>query len=189
MARPLLITFVDIPGSGKTTFAKQLADKIGAVVLSSDGMRLAMWGSIEAIRMKHSDPEEHMKANQAVFGAMNYTTSQILQAGQSVIYDANQSHRRERQDKYDIAKAYGAVPVLVRVKVPYEVSLQRIQGREASSDARRISADKARELLDTFASKIEEPARDEPIIELSGEVSFEEQYSAFEQGLRDLLQA
>lgn len=178
--------FIDLPGSGKTTFAKNLAARIQGVVLSSDSMRLAMWKTLEAIAEAKMNPEERKRSNQIVFGAMDYATQQVLTAGHSVIYDANASHVAERQEKYAIAEECGAVPVIVRIKVPYEVSLHRLQTRPATHDARQLTYERAKDILQNFADNLEEPTEDERVIEISGEVPFEEQYAVFQQKIAEI---
>jgi predicted kinase len=183
MTEPLLVVFVGIPGSGKTTFAKNLAQKLQAIVLNSDAIRMSMWGSLEAIQATHTSPEDRKHGNKLTFGAMNYAADQILQTGVSVIYDCNANHRYERQEKHDIADKNHATSVIVRIRVPYEVSLRRVQEREAAHDQRQMSAEKARGVLERFMDEIEEPDPDEFVIEINGEQSFDEQYAVFKQEL------
>lgn len=185
--RPLLVLFVDVPGSGKTTFAKNLAQKTGAIVLASDSIRIWMWGSLEAKLAAHNDPQARRANNRLTFGALNYATNQALMAGHSVIYDCNANHVAERQEKYDIAADHGALAVVVRLKVPYEVALQRIQERAESHDARQFIGDKARQVLEQFAAELEEPGADEFVITIDGEAPFDEQYAVFDQAIRQRL--
>lgn len=173
--------FVGVPGSGKTTFARQLAKKLDAVLLNSDGIRMSMWGSLDAISVTHQDPEARKHSNKLTFGAMNYAANQALHAGHSVIYDCNANHVQERQEKYDIAKKQGALCVVIRIKVPYETSLHRVQTREEAHDQRKFSLDKARLVIDRFVAEIEEPTPTERVIRISGEIPFEEQYATFER--------
>ena len=185
MNKPLIVTFVGIPGSGKTTFAKQLAERLGCTVLNSDGIRMSMWKTLDAIHATHSDPEARAHANQLTFGAMNYAAKQILSAGQSVVYDCNANRLTERKEKHDIARETNAISVVVRIKVPYETSLSRIQYRDEAHDQRRISEAKANAVLERFMSEIEEPTNDEAVVvTISGEDSFEDQYSVFDAKLQ-----
>lgn len=187
MKKPLLVMFVGIPGSGKTTFARQLAQELGAVLLNSDGLRMSMWGSLDAIQATHGSVEERKAANKLTFGAMNYAANQALAAGVSAVYDCNANHAWERQEKHDIAKSQGAISVVVRIKVPYDVSLHRVQARDEAHDQRKFPTEKrARQVLDRFAAEIEEPTADEFVVEIDGEQSFEQQYGVFRAGVLSL---
>lgn len=179
MTRPLIVVFVGVPGSGKTTFARQLAAKLSAVILSSDSMRLSMWQSLEAIQASHVDQQERKAANLLTFGAMNYAARQVVASGNSVVYDANANSVAERNEKHDIARDYNALSVVVRIQVPRELSIQRLQERTPTHDSRQFSAEKATGVVDKFQSEIEEPHEDEHVIAIDGTMPFHEQYAFF----------
>lgn len=175
--------FVGIPGSGKTTFARQLAKELPAVILNSDSMRLGMWKTLDDIQRTHKNPEERRHANQLTFGAMNYATKQILMAGDNVLYDSNANHKWERQEKHDIASETGTISVVIRISVPYELSLRRVQEREVTHDQRRMSLERAVEVLERFTNEIEEPTPNERVITIDGAMPFNEQLRLFRQQL------
>ena len=185
--RPLLVLFVALPGSGKTTFARQLADKIGAVTLNSDATRLAIWGSREAVRASRPTPELRVRNNEMTFGAMQYASRQILKSGHSVIYDANMSRVQDRSQLVTFAYEYGAQPIIIRMKTPQVVSLQRLQQREEHDDQMKHDTAKAKATLDRFVAELEEATEAEQAIEISGEVPFDEQYAGFQVGLEKML--
>lgn len=178
--------FLGLPGSGKTTFSRQLAQRLDGVVLSSDAVRLSMYKSREAADAHRTTPEERKFSNQLVFGALNYAVKQITKAGHSAILDAIVSHRNERQEKYDMAKELGIGVVLIRISVPYEVSLRRVQEREPSEDQRQFSEEKTIGVLEHFSKELEEPTQDEPTIYIDGEMPFEEQYEHFMRSYEQL---
>lgn len=186
MQRPLIVLFPSVPGSGKTTFAKQLAKKLDGVVLSSDAVRLSMWGSREEVDRHRQGDEARLYSNQLVFGALTYAARQILSAGHSVLYDSVATYRHERQEKYDMAAEIGADVVLVDIKVPREVALQRMQQREATHDQRQFHEEKAIGVLDHFTEVIEAPTDDEKVIYLDGQASFDEQYAQFTKSCQEL---
>lgn len=187
MNRPLLVMFNGIPGSGKTYFAKRLATEIDAAILNSDAARFQIWGSVADIREAHADPEQRLLCNKVLFGTMDYATKQLLSRGVSVMYDCNANKLEDRAKKYQLAKDVGADAVLVRIRVPYQVSLERVQSRDHSADQRNIPGDRARQVLDRFIDEIEEADASEKVIRLDGEQPFDEQYKSFTQQLMEIL--
>ncbi len=186
MQKPLIVLFLGVPGSGKTTFARQLAQRLDGVVLTADAVRLSMYKSRELADAQRTNPEERKFSNQLVFGALDYATKQIVKAGHSVLYDAIVSHRFERQEKYDLGKELSINVVLIRIKVPKEVSVRRMQEREPMEDQRVFAEEKSIALTEHFASELEEPLDDEPVIYIDGEMPFEEQYSHFVEAYKQL---
>lgn len=168
-----------LPGSGKTTFARQLAKRLDAVVLTADAVRMSMWGTREAVDAARMTPEGRRYSNQLVFGSLNYATKQIAAAGHSVIFDAIMSYRHERQAKYDLARELGVDALVVRIQVPREVSLRRMQDRPPADDQRQFDREKAEDVLGHFAQEIEEITDDEPVVYIDGEATFDEQYADF----------
>jgi predicted kinase len=80
------IMMVGLPASGKTTLAKQLAKTENAVVLSSDDLRVEMFGDVS-----------HQEDNNEIFEEMNERTNELLSKGQNVIYDATNLNRKRRK--------------------------------------------------------------------------------------------
>lgn len=179
--QPLLIVFLGVPGSGKTHFATRLAEKLAAVTFNSDAMRLAIWGSREAVRKSRPTPELRALNNKMTFGAMEYAAKQVLQTNRSCLYDANANQRDVRQKTAEFAAKQGALPIVVRLRTDSVVALNRMQEREDTEDQLRFGAEKAQQILKQFTDAIEEPGADENVIEISGEMPFEEQYAIFEK--------
>lgn len=176
MTKPLLIVFLGFPGSGKTYFSRRLAEKLHAVTLNSDALRMAMFGSIEKIdEIRRND---NMRLYADVFGAMDYATKQALLAGHSVVYDAQQTKRENRRNIEKIAQESGAISILVWMKTSRETAMKRGQEREARDDSHQYDAEKMAYLIDRFDKATDLPEPDENVIEISGEISFEEQYAA-----------
>lgn len=182
MKSPLLIVFLGFPGSGKTYFSLQLAKKLHAVTLNSDALRVSMFGSLEKIdHIRHHGDRSRLYED--VFGAMDYAARQALLAGHSVIYDAQQTKRENRRGIEKIAAETGAIPLLIWMKTSREVALQRGQEREARDDSQQYDAEKMAYLIDRFDKVNDLPEPDENVIEISGEVPFQEQYEAFIKGV------
>jgi predicted kinase len=179
MVKPLLIVFLGFPGSGKTYFATRLAKKISAVTLNSDALRLSMFGSLE--RIEEIRRTDNARLYVDVFGAMNYAAGQALQAGHSVVYDAQQTKRENRLGIEKIAKDTGAIPVLVWIKTSPEVAARRGQERETRADSHQYTTEKMTYLVNRFEKVTDLPETEENVIEISGELPFEEQLAIFEQ--------
>jgi predicted kinase len=176
---PLLIVFLGFPGSGKTYFATRLAEKLQAVTLNTDALRVSMFGSLDTI--DHIRQTDRARLYDDVFGAMDYAARQVLKAGHSVVYDAQQTKRRDRKNIEKIAGSVGALPILVWIKTSPEVALRRGQEREAGADSNRYSEDKMKMLIDRFSEVTDLPDSSENVVEVSGELPFAKQYAAFEE--------
>ncbi len=185
MSEPLLIVFLGFPGSGKTYFSKQLAEELNAVTLNSDALRISMFGSLETIEQIRANDRSRLYDD--VFGAMDYAARQTLLAGHSVIYDAQQTKRENRRNIEKIAQESGAIPILAWIKTSRETALKRGQDREASDDSHQYTADKMEYLIDRFDSVTDLPEPTENTIEISGELTFGEQYSSFQEQLEKIV--
>lgn len=144
-----------------------------------------MFGSLEKIdHIRHHGDRSRLYED--VFGAMDYAARQALLAGHSVIYDAQQTKRENRRSIEKIAAEVGAIPVLVWMKTSREVALRRGQEREVRDDSHQYDAEKMAYLIDRFNSITDLLEAGENVIEISGEVPFEEQYETFLRGVETL---
>lgn len=80
-----LYYLVGIPASGKTTWAKNIKDTIDGIHISSDDLRVELYGDV--------NNQEH---NSELFQIMNKRTKELLKKGLNVIYDATNINSRKR---------------------------------------------------------------------------------------------
>ena len=111
---------VGIPASGKTTYARALAEHTGAVWLSSDD-----------IRKEFDITKYDADSTKFVFGVLHERMTQALSEGKNVIHDATNVKR------WDRAKALNAVPrgthcEAVIMATPVDVCLERNRKRADS---------------------------------------------------------
>lgn len=91
---PTLFFLCGLPGSGKSTFAKQLQQEEDAMIFSSDKIREEMYGtdpdSLETYNI-HSK-----EANAKVFTELNKQIKEALLNGHNVVYDATNINSKRR---------------------------------------------------------------------------------------------
>lgn len=152
-----LFLMLGYPGAGKTTTAEIVSKLTGAVHLSSDRFRLAMFPEPKFT------PEEH----QAVYGALDYLTELLLSKGVSVIYDANLNRYQHRHEKYLICHKTGAEATLLWVQADAELAKKRatIHG---DNDDKRPYGNLAPDVFDRLVHEIEPPHTEEPRIDVDG---------------------
>jgi predicted kinase len=172
--KPMFFLLLGYPGSGKSTFARQLSARMGYIRVNSDELRDYMYGH----RAEVHDP----KNNPAVFGALDYMAAQLLAVGHSVVYDANNNRHRDRIKHQKLAAQYGAETVVLWVKAPLEVARQRELQRQQNPDHLAIPAD----LYERIAGALEEPLPTEKAIMVDGQDAFSDQLQAFTTQLAGL---
>ena len=127
-------------GSGKTTLAHALAQKTGAVLLSSDDLRKQMHGVAVTDTLPQSAYTPH-KSN-AVYSRLRALALGLAQTGQDVVLDATFLQAKGRQDLEDQLKTAGIAFRGFWVQAPDDLAEARMDQRtgdasDATSEVRR----------------------------------------------------
>jgi hypothetical protein len=130
-ARPRLILVGGLPGSGKSTIARALAERSGADCIASDVLRKELAGA---------EPGERLtaKVGAGVYGAgmteLTYRELLVqaerqLRAGRSVVLDATFGRAIDRRHAAALARAVGGVLVAVQCRCSMRVARERLDFR------------------------------------------------------------
>jgi len=158
-------------GSGKSTFARQLAIEIGAVRLNGDELRQKMFNSVEEIRNTRNNP--------LVFAALDYATEQVLKANLSVVYDVSHNKVEDRTSKEELASQCRARTILVWVQSPLDLARQRTLDRSRRGEAISVPID----IHDSMAQGMQLPLPNEKCIIIDGQQNFQNQFADFRRQL------
>ncbi len=110
-----LFVLIGIQGSGKSTWARANARRLGAGVVASDEIR----NELEAAGMDAMGLSDH------VFAILEGRVDELLARGQNVIVDATHARRQWRQNVLAIARRRGARRVAVWFDMPLETAIAR----------------------------------------------------------------
>ena len=116
---PTLIAICGLPGSGKSSVARIVAQRIGARHLNSDRIRRELF----AVRTYADD--ESRTVYQALFGR----AAEALAAGENVVLDATFMKATHRQPIWDLARDVGAELHLIWVTCTPAVAEARLATR------------------------------------------------------------
>jgi predicted kinase len=131
-----LIILCGLPFSGKSTIAKKLGDELGLRVLSYDH-------DIYAHHKKEVPPG--VSAAKEYYFVQSIARDQLqalLESGQSIIYDDLCLEKSDRHILVELAKMYGAQPIIVFVDTSLTIIEQRRKdnlqsnGRDHIDDAK-----------------------------------------------------
>lgn len=119
VVKPAFIVVSGLPGTGKSHFCRQLADRIPVAILESDLMRKALFSS----------PTHSAAESARLFQAIHHLIEQLLKKGISVVLDATNLSERNRERLHHIAYQCNVRLILVRVEAPLEVVQERLRNR------------------------------------------------------------
>lgn len=157
MNKPTLYLMLGYPGAGKTTAAKVIAELTGATHLWADHER----------RRRYGEPTYAHEENLHLYGILNEETAQLLNQGQSVIFDTGFNFYRDRERLRRIAAGCGADCVLLWVTTHREVAKERATSNAHLQDT-RVLGDFSEEDFERISENMEPPRPDETYITIDG---------------------
>ena len=141
---------VGLPGSGKSTYAKNFIKDKDIEYLSSDELR-AVYGK----------DETDQSVTSIVFGHIKRKVDEFLKDGKNVLVDATSVNRKERSDYIKTAKKYGAKVVAIVFKMDRQGLIDRNKKR-GEQGGREVPTF----VIDKMLAKFEEPSTNEGIDEV-----------------------
>ena len=143
--RPRLVLLCGLPGAGKTTIARELADTYGAVRLDNDEWKLALG-------VDPFDGDVGVRLETQLLAL----TKRLLTLGTSVVLEWGLWTRVERDELRDMARSLGVAVELRFLDVPYEELVRRVVERTANGGI-PITAD----IMETSRDIFEPPTHEE----------------------------
>ena len=133
---------VGLPGSGKSTYAKEFVKGKDIEYLSSDELR-AVYGK----------GEDDQTVTPIVFGHIKRKVDEFLKDGKNVLVDATSVNRKERSDYIKTAKKYDAKVVALVFKMDRQGLIDR--NKKRGEQGGRVVPDW---VIDKMLAKYEEPS-------------------------------
>ncbi len=174
--KPLLIMLYGFPGSGKSYVARQLSDHIKAAHVQGDRIRTELF----------SNPKYDKAENNVINQLMDYMTEEFLNAGISVIYDANALRSAQRHQMREMARKCQAKPLVIWVQIDVDSAYLRTQQRDRRKTDDRYAVSVDQKLFDNIASHMQNPANTEDYVVVSGKHVFNTQLGAIMKKLNDM---
>ncbi len=135
-AVPMLVLIGGSPGTGKTSLAKGLADRLPMVLLSSDEVRKSLAG-VDPDVHAYAPPGEGIYSSDMTdrtYAELLRLARSALAAGESVVLDASWTRADERAAARGITEDIGAVVVELECELDSQVAAARIAVRMGTDD-------------------------------------------------------
>ena len=136
--RPAIVLMHGVSGSGKTTVAQAMLERIGAIRVRSDVERKRLHG-LEAQARTHARPYDGIygpESTRLTYDRLKQAARNIAESGHCAIVDAAFLRRAERDEFRALARGLGVPVLLVSCRASERTLRSRVARREASmSDA------------------------------------------------------
>jgi predicted kinase len=136
-APPMLLLVCGMMGTGKSSLARAVAARTGALIFASDHIRKELaareLGSLKARDTRKAPYGAGIYTNgwnRRTYDAMFARAEAALRAGHSVVLDATFARRAERETAFALASGLGARAFLVECRLPDSTALARLTRRE-----------------------------------------------------------
>jgi len=163
------------PGSGKTYFARQLAENLSAAHLSADRLRFELF----------EKPRYDKQESEIIENLMTYMAEEFLKAGVSVVYDSNALRISQRRNLRDLARRSHAQQLLIWVQIDQVTAFARIGLRDKRRADDKYAVPYAKEEFESYITFMQNPQNEDYVV-ISGKHTFNTQHSAIVKKLYDL---
>ena len=173
---PILLQLYGYPGAGKTYFARQWCERVQAAHLHGDRIRG------ELLEQPRFDKQE----NDVIMQLMNYMSEEFLNAGISIVYDANAMRYSQRHAIRELSRKLHAQTLLIWFQTDADTAFIRNAQRDRRHADDKYAAGYDRQTFDSLIGHMQNPTPAEDYVVVSGKHTFNAQYSAVLRRLRDL---
>ena len=158
--QPIVYIICGFIGAGKTTFAKKLEKKTGAVRITKDEWSICLIGNDPTI-------DGYEEWDTKIIELSRDVAFQLVEKGIDVIIDEGFWEKEQRVKMRKRIEALGAKEVLYYLDTPIETIRERVVGRNVNltKESFKIS----REMLDNYLKYWQPPSEDEDYV-LASEV-------------------
>lgn len=129
--RPVVIVVCGAAGTGKSTFARTLGNRMGLEVLNSDDVRKRMIGAspTTALKAPYGGGIYSQEFTQRTYDALILGAKQRIETGAGVILDATFRHPGERRRVLEAAVHTGACALFVECRADESEVMRRLSER------------------------------------------------------------
>lgn len=170
-SQQFVVLMLGVPGSGKSFFARQLAEAAGWARLNRVSLRKELFGRRACLKLPAN--EERLKE------VLNGRLKSLVASGQSVICDYQHNLRVQRTQTARLVCQAGATVVSVWIQTPPRVAFARGVGRESSPDSVRIPSHRMEKTINRNLDVFEAPQPSEKVVEIDGLWPFDHQLTVF----------
>ncbi|HEY6864783.1 MAG TPA: AAA family ATPase [Burkholderiales bacterium] len=159
-ARPALVLMHGLAGSGKTTVAQALLERVGAIRVRSDVERKRLFG-LEPASRTHSELYAGiyaLEATQRTYERLRQVVRDVVGSGRTVIVDAASLRREDREGFAALARELDASFLIVSCRASHAELRRRVTLREV---AMRDASEAGVEVLERQIATQEPIADDE----------------------------
>lgn len=165
--RPILVCLYGYSGSGKSFVARNLSTSLNMAHISADRIRSELFAK----------PRFDAHEDSIVRHLMNYMVREFLEAGVSVVYDANAMRVGQRRNLRELAKKHRAEYLLIWLQIDPTTAFARTQTRDKRTSDDRYAMEHTQETFENYIAGMQNPA-DEPYMVVSGKHAFNTQKNA-----------
>lgn len=162
---PLLILTMGLPGSGKTFFARQLADEYNIPRISEDNIRYELF----------EKPTFAAEETEIIDRIQNYALTEVLKTRNTVICEGQYLQATRRKAVHDLATRNGYRVLTVWLQTDVQTSAARAMRRDRRNPDSKFSFEIDKATFLKIREQLHRPSDKEAFVVISGKHAFKSQ--------------